>query len=80
MSWNINKQLRCRHIKEVLDLFCYLQVMEQMKRELRRKMEKDVRDFQEQLYRDEDSEYFRQIEADRMERELQMARYKTHLI
>ncbi|XP_022092702.1 centrosomal protein of 95 kDa-like isoform X2 [Acanthaster planci] len=52
-------------------------VMEGMKRDMRRKMEQEVRVFQEQMYRDEDTEYFRQLEADRMRRELQMASYKT---
>ncbi|XP_071965178.1 uncharacterized protein [Antedon mediterranea] len=54
-------------------------VMAKMKRELRRKMETEIKEFQENLYNDEDREYFRQVEADRMKRELQLAAYKTTL-
>ncbi len=48
-----------------------------MKRELRHKMESEIENFQEQLYRDEDDEYFRQIDADRLKHQLQMARYQA---
>ena len=50
-----------------------LQVVRQMRRELRQKLEHDVKEFQENLQRDEDSAYFRQLEADRMRREFQLA-------
>ncbi|EDO47908.1 predicted protein [Nematostella vectensis] len=52
-------------------------VVRQMRRELRQKMEKEVQDFQANLTRDEDSAYFRQLEADRLRREFQLAMYKT---
>ncbi|XP_033100569.1 centrosomal protein of 95 kDa-like [Anneissia japonica] len=67
-----------RHDLQVRDS-AQAKVMKQMKRELRRKMENEIREFQENLYNDEDREYFRQIEADRMKRELQIAAYKTTL-
>ena len=53
------------------------QVMHQMRRELRQKMEKGIQEFQENLTREEDSAYFRQLEADRLRREFQLATYKT---
>ncbi|XP_006816335.1 centrosomal protein of 95 kDa-like [Saccoglossus kowalevskii] len=52
-------------------------VMEQMKKELRHKMEKEITDLQENMNRDEDAAYFRQLEADRMRQDLQFATYKT---
>ncbi|XP_070579944.1 centrosomal protein of 95 kDa-like isoform X2 [Ptychodera flava] len=52
-------------------------VMEQMKKELRQKMEQEIKDLQENMHRDEDSAYFRQLEADRLRKELQIASYKT---
>ena len=56
-----------------------VQAMQRIKADVRRKMEKEIREYQEQLYRDEDAEYFRQLEADRMKHELQMAKYKAQL-
>ena len=50
-----------------------------MRREMRQKMEKEIRDLQETLTRDEDSAYFRQLEADRLRREFQLAMYKSDL-
>ena len=44
-----------------------------MRRELRRKFEHDVQEFQENLQRDEDSAYFRQLEADRLRGKFQLA-------
>ncbi|XP_071814206.1 uncharacterized protein [Apostichopus japonicus] len=54
-------------------------VLDQMRRAMRRKMEDEIRGFQEQLYRDEDTAYFRQLEADRMKARLRSAAYKTLL-
>ena len=50
-----------------------------MKRELRQKMESEIQNVQDQLYRDEDDEYFRQIDADRLRYQLQMARYQARI-
>ena len=44
-----------------------------MRRELRHKLERDVKEFQENLQRDEDSAYFRQLEADRLRGKFQLA-------
>lgn len=50
-----------------------------MKNEMRKKMEREIEMFQEQLYRDEDDEYFRQIEADRLRHQLQVSRQAAAL-
>ncbi|XP_035695703.1 centrosomal protein of 95 kDa-like [Branchiostoma floridae] len=54
-------------------------VLEKMRRELRQKMEQEIKGLQEQLTRDEDDAYFRQLEADRLRRQLNFARYQTRL-
>ncbi|XP_019643707.1 PREDICTED: centrosomal protein of 95 kDa-like [Branchiostoma belcheri] len=54
-------------------------VLEKMRRELRQKMEEEIKGLQEQLTRDEDDAYFRQLEADRLRRQLNFARYQTRL-
>ncbi len=48
-----------------------------MKTEMRRKMEQDVEAFQEQLYRDDDDEYWRQLEADRLRSQITAVRRAT---
>ncbi|XP_033744580.1 centrosomal protein of 95 kDa-like [Pecten maximus] len=50
-------------------------VLEQMKKELRRKMEKEIKDLQDQLCRDDDDAYFRQLDADRVIKDLRIAKY-----
>lgn len=40
-------------------------------------MEKDVREIQEQLTNDDDSDYFRKLDADNLKREFQLATYKA---
>jgi len=42
-------------------------------------MEREIREFQEQLYRDEDEAYFRQIDADRIRHQLNLARYQAKI-
>ena len=44
-----------------------------MRKELRHKLERDVKEFQDNLQRDEDSVYFRQLEADRLRGKFQLA-------
>ena len=46
-----------------------------MKKQLKEKMERDIDMFQEQMYRDEDDEYFRQLDADRLRHQVNMANY-----
>ena len=53
--------------------------MTQMKNELRRKMEREIEQYQEELYRDEDDAYFRQLDANMIKQQLQLARYQTSL-
>lgn len=48
-------------------------VLRQMRKELRHKLERDVKEFQDNLQRDEDSAYFRQLEADRLRGKFQLA-------
>jgi len=48
-------------------------VVRQMRGDLRKKLERDVREFQENLQRDEDSAYFRQLETDRLRTKFQLA-------
>ena len=50
-----------------------------MKRELRRKMEKEIKDIQSEMFRDEDDVYFRQLEADRLRQDLMRAKYQTRI-
>ncbi|XP_064644332.1 centrosomal protein of 95 kDa-like [Lineus longissimus] len=52
-------------------------VLEQMKKELRKKMEREIGDLQQQLQRDEDDVYWRHLDAERLKHELFMAKYKT---
>ena len=56
-----------------------VQVLEQMKRELRRKMEQEIGELQQRLWKDEDDVYFRELDADRMRRELHLAQCQARL-
>ena len=64
--------------KIIIVYFC-LQLLEQMKRDLRRKMEKEIIDIQSEMFRDDDDTYFRQLEADRLRQELHLAKFQTRL-
>ena len=44
---------------------------------LRHKMEQEISSLQEQIARDDDDIYFREVEADRVRRQLQMATYNV---
>lgn len=50
-----------------------------MKRDLRRKMEKEIVDIQTEMFRDDDDTYFRQLEADRLRQELHLAKFQTRV-
>ena len=50
-----------------------------MKRELRDKMEHEIREIQQRIARDEDDEYFRQIDADRLKQKLQLSRFQGRI-
>jgi centrosomal protein CEP95 len=56
-----------------------LQVLEQMKRELRKKMEKEIIDFQRRMWEDEDDVYYRELDAERVKHELSLAQYRSQL-
>lgn len=49
-----------------------------MKKELRHKMESEIRLLQDQLVRDDDDAYFRQLDADRVIHNLQLAKYPAN--
>ena len=57
----------------------WLQVLEQMKRELRRKMEQEIGELQRRLWQDEDDVYFRELDAERMRCELHLAQCQAPL-
>lgn len=50
-----------------------------MKKEIRKKMETEIKDLQDQLCRDNDDAYFRQLDADRVVHDLKMAKYHTRI-
>ncbi|ESP03773.1 hypothetical protein LOTGIDRAFT_110058, partial [Lottia gigantea] len=53
--------------------------LDQLKKELRKKMEKEIQGYQDQLFRDDDDAYFRQLDADRLRQELHLAKYQTKI-
>jgi len=48
-----------------------------MRSEMRKKMENDIHMIQDQLINEQDSSSFRQIDADNMRKEFQLATYKS---
>ncbi|KAE8577406.1 hypothetical protein XENTR_v10004563 [Xenopus tropicalis] len=50
--------------------------LQKIKRELRGKMEKEIRDLQEMIIRTDEDAFFRDLEAERLRRRLQMASYQ----
>ena len=56
-----------------------LQILNSLNREFRKKTEQEIETIQEQIFRDEDDEYFRQLDADRLRQELHLARYKARV-
>lgn len=48
-----------------------------MRREMRKKMEHDIETIQDQLINEKDSTSFRQIDADNMRKEFQLATFKS---
>ena len=49
-------------------------MLHRIKKGLRNKLEKEVSDIQEQLVRDDDDAYFRELDAKRLQRRMQMMR------
>ena len=56
-----------------------LKVLRKMKNGLRHKLEKEVKEIQEQLCRDDDDAYFREVDAQRLQRQLQMMRFTANV-
>ncbi|KAJ1129573.1 hypothetical protein NDU88_007940 [Pleurodeles waltl] len=57
--------------------------LNKMKRGLRAKMEKEIRELQEMITKNDDDAFFRELEAERLKRRLQMASFqysKSHLL
>ncbi|XP_078427352.1 centrosomal protein of 95 kDa-like isoform X1 [Cetorhinus maximus] len=50
--------------------------LQKWKKELRAKMEKEIHELQEMIIRDDDDVYFRELEAERAQRQLQMASFQ----
>ncbi|KAH3893212.1 hypothetical protein DPMN_017355 [Dreissena polymorpha] len=50
-----------------------------MKKDLRKKMETEIQTLQQQLVRDDDDVYFRQLDADRVIRDLKVAKYQVRI-
>ena len=50
-----------------------------MKRELRAKMEHEIKEIQERIDRDDDDLYYRQLDADRLTQHLQLSRFQGKL-
>ena len=47
-----------------------------MRTGIRERMNRDIQNLQEELARDEDTAYFRQLDADTLKKEFQLATYK----
>ncbi|XP_048466816.1 centrosomal protein of 95 kDa-like [Rhincodon typus] len=50
--------------------------LQKWKKELRAKMEKEIRELQEMIIQEDDDVYFRELEAERIQRQLQMASFQ----
>jgi centrosomal protein CEP95 len=57
----------------------FSQMLDMMKQELRKQMEKEIAHIQNEMFRDEDNVYFREIEAARMKQDLHMAKYEARI-
>ena len=55
----------------------FTQVIQQMQRNLREKLQKEVTEIQGTLLRDEDDAYFRRLDAERLRRQLQMTSFQN---
>jgi len=58
---------------------CCLQALEQMKRELRGKMEQEIGELQRRLWTDDDEVYFRELDAERLRRQLHLVHCQARL-
>jgi hypothetical protein len=53
------------------------EILGKMKSQLRKKLETDIRDLQDQLCKDEDNLYWREKDADQLQKVLKFARFQT---
>ena len=53
--------------------------MQQMKKDIRVKMEREIGDIQREMFRNDDDTFYRQLEADRLLDELYMAKCQARL-
>lgn len=60
----------------MLSIVASLQALQKLKNELRAKMEKEIRELQDMITRDDDNVYFRELEAERLQSQLQMASFQ----
>lgn len=52
------------------------QALHKMKRELRSKMEREINELQKIIIRDDEEDYFRELEVERLRRRVQMASFQ----
>ncbi|BFZ17567.1 hypothetical protein BsWGS_20607 [Bradybaena similaris] len=74
------ERLAQEHLETQLRDAAQNQMLERMKKELRNKMETEIKQYQEQIIRnDDDDAYFRQADADRLKQYLHTARYPVKI-
>ena len=55
----------------------FVQVLDEMQRDLRRRTEEEIAHLQEVVFRDNDDAFFRACDADRLKRNLRLAQFKS---
>lgn len=71
----VSENMKHQRTQKMAQEAAQTQLINKMKQDLRKKMEQEVRNIQEQLCQDEDEVYFRELDAERVKRELQLANY-----
>lgn len=59
-----------------MTFYIYFQAVQKMKRELRNKMEREIKELQQIIIHDDEDDYFRELEVDRLRRRVQMASFQ----
>ncbi|KAL4227155.1 Centrosomal protein of 95 kDa [Mactra antiquata] len=75
LAENISKEKKELNVREKAQQ----KALGTMKKDLRKKMEHEIQYLQEQLVRDDDDTYFRQLDADRVIHDLKMAKYQVRV-
>ena len=52
-------------------------MVNELQRDLRHRLEKEIQEIQEQIVRDDDDSYFRELDAQRLRTRLNLARYQA---